>query len=310
MIEAGFALLVAAVVVAAAVVVRAAARANQGAPDRRLMPSDESGVGLIRDLPAPREGEGGAVARFDAWFDAAVRRSGLDASAAGVAAVMFLSAVALGGGLWLWKERLGLLVLGVAVGLLIPLALVAYYSRRHRAQLQEQLPDAIRMLAGSVRAGQSLEQAIVFYAQHGTQPMAAEFEHCSALMRLGLSPAAALQTTAARVRLTDFDLLASTVGLYTQTGGNLVLLMDRLADSVRDRNQFAGRFFAATAQSRVVAVGVAAVAPVLLVVYALVEPEYVQAFFDNPSGWLLLLVCGTLEVIGVVWLWQILRIDH
>jgi tight adherence protein B len=166
------------------------------------------------------------------------------------------------------------------------------------------------MLSGSIRAGQSLEDAIGFYARHGVQPLAGEFEYCAALMRLGLSPAAALQSAAARVRLLDFDLLASTVGLYTQTGGNLVLLMERLADSVRDRNQFTSRFLAATAQSRVVAIAIASVAPLLLLGYALADPDHVQAFFNNSTGWTLLIGCAILEVIGVVWLWQVLRIDY
>lgn len=309
MVEAGVALLIAAIVVAVALVIRASARASRETVDRRLIPSDESGVGLTRTIPPPPQQEG-PVGRFDVWFDTAVRRSGLDASPVGVAAVMFLLAVTLGGVMYLWKEQLGLVVLGVFVGVVIPLALVAYWHRRYRAQLQAQLPDAIRMLSGSIRAGQSLEDAIGFYARHGVQPLASEFEHCAALMRLGLSPAAALQGTAARVRLLDFDLLASTVGLYTQTGGNLVMLMERLADSVRDRNQFASRFLAATAQSRVVAVAIASVAPMILLAYALAEPEHVQAFFNNSAGWTLLLACAVLEVIGVVWLWQVLRIDY
>lgn len=309
MIEAGFALLIAAVVVAVAVVVRTAAGARREEADRRLIPSDESGVGLTRTIPPPPRPAGG-LARFDEWFDVAVRRSGMDASPAGVVAVMILLAAAFGGGLYLWRDQFGLTALGVVLGLLIPLAVVVYYHRRYRAQLQAQLPDAIRMLAGSVRAGQSLEEAIGFYARHGVQPLASEFEHCAALMRLGLSPAAALQSVANRVRLLDFDLLASTVGLYTQTGGNLVVLLDRLADSVRERNQFAGQFFAATAQGRIVAVGIAAVAPLILLGYVLFEPEHVQVFFNSSTGWTLLAGCAVLEVIGVVWLWQILRIDY
>src|SRR5262249_20929439 len=144
---------------------------------------------------------------------------------------------------------------GIALGFLLPLGIVSYASRRFRWQLQQQIPDAFRMLSGSVRAGQTLEQAIEFYAERGNKPLADEFGYCAGLMRLGMSPFAALQSTAARIRLLDFDLLVSTVGLYTQTGGNLVLLLERLADSVRDRNQYYGQFFAATAQGRIVAVG-------------------------------------------------------
>jgi tight adherence protein B len=223
---------------------------------------------------------------------------------------MLLLALAVGGGLYLWKEQLGLAAAGVVAGLGVPLAVVAVKYRRYRQQLQSQLPDAFRTLAGSVRAGQTLDQAIDFYAKHGRQPLAEHFAHCSALIQLGMSPAVALQSTSARLRLLDFDLLVSTAGLYAQTGGNLVLLLERLADSVRDRNHYAGQFFAATAQSRIVAIAIGVAAPAFLLVYLLAEPEHVQAFLQSTSGWAVLGVCALLEVVGVVWMWRILKIDY
>ncbi len=300
---------VAALVLLIAVVVRAAATSRQRQEDRRLAATDDSSI-LVR-TPAPPQAEAqGTLTRFDRWFDTAVLRSGLDATPAGVFAVMFLLATALGGGLYLWREQFGLAALGIVIGVAVPLAVVAYAYRRYRRQLQNQLPDALRMLAGSVRAGQTIEQAIEFYARHGAQPLAEEFGHCAALLQLGVAPTAALQSTAERVRLLDFDLLVSTVGLYTQTGGNLVLLMERLADSVRDRNAFVGQFYAATAQSRLVAIALGCAAPLFFLVYVLVEPDHVQAFFASSGGWATLGLCAALEVIGVIWLWRILKIDY
>ena len=277
---------------------------------RRLdaVASGDSGVGLVPTKPATPEN--GVRSRFDTWFEVAVRRSGMDASPAGVIGVMLLMAIVLGGGVYMWKENIGLAALGVGLGFLIPLGVVAYASRRFRWQLQQQIPDAFRMLSGSIRAGQTLDQAIEFYSERGNKPLADEFAYCAGLMRLGMGPYAALQSTANRVRLLDFDLLVSTVGLYTQTGGNLVLMLERLADSVRDRNQYYGQFFAATAQGRIVAIALGCAAPLMLLVYALAEPEHVQAFFASSKGWLVLLGCAVMEVIGIVWLWRILKVDY
>lgn len=309
MLELGFILLVTIVTLVILLIFNSAlARRSQTSQRLDSIAAGESGVGLAAVLPPPPET--GPRARFDTWFEVAVRRSGLDASPAGVVAVMFLIAVVLGGGVYLWKESLGLTALGVALGFLIPLAVIAYASRRFRWQLQLQIPDAFRMLAGSVRAGQTLDQAIEFYAERGNKPLADEFAHCAGLLRLGMGPFAALQQTAARVRLLDFDLLVSTVGLYTQTGGNLVLMLERLADSVRDRNQYYGQFFAATAQGRIVAFALGAAGPLLLLIYALAEPEHVQAFFASARGWMVLAFCAVLQVIGIVWLWRILKVDY
>ncbi|MCS7021589.1 MAG: type II secretion system F family protein [Gemmataceae bacterium] len=275
--------------------------------ERRLLSPPDSGVGLTRLAPEP---EPDLRSRFDTWFETAVRHSGLDASPLGVLAVMVFLATLLGGSIWLWKENLGLTIVGILLGLGIPLGVVAWASRRYRRQLQEQLPDAFRMIAGSVRAGLPIEDAIRFYAEQGAPPLANELRHTVGLMQLGLSPTAALQSTARRIRLMDFDLLVSTVGLYTQTGGNLVLLLERLADSVRDRNQYRGQFLAATAQGRIVAIAIGLAGPLLLLAYLLAEPEYVQGFLNSPSGWSIILMCGLMQLIGIVWLLQILKIEY
>jgi tight adherence protein B len=304
--EVGFMIVVMVSVLAVILAIRARADRRQQSALRLREIAGESGVGLSAlEPPSP-----GVRSRVDEWFDTAVRRSGLDASPAGVVAVMLLMATIFGAGLYLWKEQLWLAGLGIVVGVLVPLAIVTFYYRRYRRELQDQLPDAFRMLAGSVRAGQTLEQAITFYAQRGVKPLADEFGYAAGLMQLGMGPAAALQSTAARVKLLDFDLLVSTVGLYTQTGGNLILLLERLADSVRDRNQFHGQFFAATAQSRVVAIAIGIAAPLLLLVYVLAEPDHVQAFLASTTGWSLLALCAALEIIGVIWLWRILKVDY
>jgi tight adherence protein B len=305
--EVTFAALVAAAVLVVGLAARAVVGGRAAARDARLDTGDESGVDLGARPVAPATPMG-PLARFDAWFDTAVRRAELDASPAGVVAVMMLLAVAAGGGLYLWKESLGLAGLGIVVGLAVPLAVVTVYYRAYRWRLQAQLPDAYRMLAGSVRANQSLEQAIEFYAKHGGPPLAEHFAHCAGLLQLGLSPVRAVQSTAERVRLLDFDLLVATVALYTTTGGNLTLLLERLADSVRDRNDYANQFFAATAQSRAVALAIGAAAPLLLLGYVLFEPDHVQRFLASPSGWAVLAVCAALEVIGAVWVWRVLRV--
>lgn len=288
-----------------------AVRERQTTAEKRLADiAPESGVGLDRMpsiTPAPPTG---TRSRFDNWFENAVRRSGLDASPAGVVAVMILAATILSASLYFWKGQWGLVALGIVVGVGIPLAVVAIAHRQYRWRLQEQIPDCYRMLAGSIRAGLTLEQAIEFYSERGVKPLTEEFAHSSALIRLGMSPYAALQSTANRIRLLDFDLLVSTIGLYTQTGGNLVLLLERLADSVRDRNHFLGQFFAATAQSRIVALAIGSAAPLILLAYVLYEPEHIATFFASKSGWAILAGCAILEIIGVLWLWRLLKIDY
>ncbi len=70
-----------------------------------------------------------------------------------------------------------------------------------------------------------------------------------------------------RVRLPDFKIFVSTVGLSYQSGGNLALLLDRLAVAARDRIQFLGYFRAATALGRTAGIVLGLAMPVLVIAY-------------------------------------------
>lgn len=315
-IEIVFAVVATAIVMAVVFVIRSGMdRRRQVEKERVFGDDDSSASGILvtgdRPITLVRAPEDTSVAaRLDRWFGRAVGRSGLDASPTGVVALMALMGLVIGVALYLWKERVGLAMFGVALGVAIPFVVIAIMQGRFKRKLQEQLPDALYMLSGGMRAGQTVDQAIQLVADRGNKPLADEFKHCAGLLKLGMSPAAALKGTAERVNLLDFNLLASTVGLYSQTGGNLAALLDRLAASVRDRNQFRGQFMATTAQSRIVSTLMAAAVPLFLLGYILFEPEHVQVFLQSPMGWSILAACLLLELIGVVWVWRLFRVQY
>jgi tight adherence protein B len=309
-----FAVLTACMVFGVLLVIRSGSDRRRQAESARLRDdSDDSGVIQLSKDPitlTPKPVPTGAGARVDRWFDRAVVHSGLDASPAGVVALSSLLGLVFAAGLYFWKQQLGLTLLGVALGVAIPVIVVAILQGRYKKKIQDQLPDALYLLAGSLRSGLTLEQALEFFSQRGNKPLADEFKHTVGLMRLGSPVTAALKATADRIGLLDFDLLVSTVGLYTQTGGNLAMLFDRLAASVRDRNQFRGQFRASTAQARVVALAIGAAVPLFLIAYALFEPQHVAVFFASTAGWTILIGCVIMEIIGVLWLWQVFKIEY
>jgi tight adherence protein B len=311
-----FAILTAAAVFGIVLVIRNGGDRRREAERERVLGlnTEDSGVitlassGPITLTPPPQPT--GPSAKIDRWFDTAVSRSGLDASPAGVVALSSLLGLLFAAGLYFWKDQIGLALFGLALGVAIPIIVVSIMQGRYKQKLQNQLPDCFYLLAGSLRSGLTLEQAIDLYAERGNKPLADEFKHTSGLLKLGASVPTALKSSAQRIDLLDFNLLVSTVGLYMQTGGNMALLLDRLAASVRDRNTFRGQFKASTAQARAVAVAMACAVPLFLVVYALFEPEHIGVFFTSANGWAIAVGCVILEVIGVIWVWRLFKVDY
>jgi len=251
-----------------------------------------------------------ALRRMDDGFSRMVARSDLKITAEQALATMFLTGIVVAAALYFWRGQLWLTTLGFLTGLIVIFGYIFLKQMGYARRLQQQLPDALFLIARSVRSGLSLDQAIEQASQQGIQPLAGEFKSAHQQIRLGISIPAALQLMGRRINLVDFDAFVSTIALYAQTGGNLPLLLDRLASSARDHNQFRGFFAAATAQSRITALFIGAAAPVLLLIYAIFEPEHLQTFFRSNTGWMILGGCLVLEIIGAFWLYRMLKIDY
>jgi tight adherence protein B len=275
---------------------------------QRRLRGPESGSDPSIALPADEAR--GAMERMDRGFESMIRRTGIEAEPSQALAFIALVAVGLAGLLFLWRGELWLTILGLVVGGVGTLIVYFVLQNRYRRRLSEQLPDAFYLLARSLRAGLSLEQAIALTGEQGAQPLAEEFRRCAAQLRLGLAIPAALQLVARRIRLLDFNVFVTTVSLYYTMGGNLAMLLDRLAASTRDRNHFRGYFRTATALGRVTAVFIGVMTPLMLLGYAIFQPDHVRAFFESPQGWTAIGVAAALQIIGIIWLYRLLRMQY
>jgi len=201
-------------------------------------------------------------------------------------------------------------LIGVMLGTIIVWIILLVNRFRYRLKLQDQLPDTIFLIARSLRAGLSLEQALLLVGNQGVEPLASEFRQANNQIQLGLTVPTALAGMARRLRVSDFNNLVSTISLYTVTGGNLPLLLDRLAASTREQNQFRAYFRSATALGRLSSFFIAGAGPVFFIVYALMDPEYAEFFFTSQAGLTALLMAMFIESIGLFWLWNIIRLDY
>ena len=268
--------------------------------------TDRLGLGA----PVAAEPDPGLAGRLDRAFAALVVRSGLKLGAGQASALILLSAVGAAVGLAVAGRMLWLAVPGFIAGTALPLVGLVVLQGRWRRQLQAQVPDILSLIARSLRAGMSLEQAIALSGQYGPSPLAQEFRHLSERISLGLPLRHALRTMAARLRLSDLDVLLSVLTLQGSVGGNLPMLLDRVAAGARDRNQFRGHVQAATAMSRTSGTFVALGQPLLLLIYMIWQPEMFAKFFDTPTGIYALGLSFALEIVGVIWIVLLLRIDY
>ena len=249
------------------------------------------------------------IGRVDAQFDrlAVGTQLGLTGeSAAGwVLLVAALSAAA--GYLATFDE---LIALGAAVlgGFAVFLLFWVLQNRRKRA-IQEQLPDGCFQLSRSIRSGLALPAALRETANYVPQPLAGLFARLAAALSLGESTRAAVRRVADDARVTDFDLVTEVIALNSESGGNLPTMLDRLASSIRDRNQFRGYFRSVTALARAAAIFLALAAPVAFLLYWIFPEQrsLLVPFLEMREGQWMLGIAIALEVIGLIWIAILLR---
>jgi tight adherence protein B len=249
----------------------------------------------------------GPVGRFDRWFLGLVRDSGLGWDPASTVLTFILCGIVAAGVLFLWREDPLPAALGLGVGLILPATYLAYRKRKRIRQLQEQLPTALDMLARSVRAGHSLDQALLLVGRQSAEPLAGEFRMCARQLEMGLSMSSVMRSLVDRVRLHDVRIFTTTLTVHRQTGGNIASVLERLARVVRDRLSYRRQLRVATGAGRASAMLVALVGPAVFLFFFFFRPEYINTMLHSPLGQTMLIAAAFLELVGLIWTARLLK---
>lgn len=274
-----------------------------------IVGSDEPKEETLESLLESSQKPSGLFSDLDNAFDSLMERTGLGLSPIQGACWILLGGVAAAIAGYVPRQELWQSGLAFIGGTIVVLTILIWHAVRHRRLVQSQLPDALFMLARSTRAGQNLEQALHLVGHEGGAAIAPEFRRCAAQIRLGLPIVTALQNMAARLNLLDVNALVSAVALHETTGGNLPMLLDRLASSARDRNHFHGFIRSATALGRLSAFAIALMTPGILIVYCYYQPNYAQTMLQTRIGLTMIGTALGLEIIGIIWLYRLLKIE-
>lgn len=190
-------------------------------------------------------------------------------------------------GLAATRHALAGLVLGL-LGLLVPLLVLQGRQASRLRRFDAQLPDALMLLAASLRAGHSFSQAMQTVAAELPPPLAAEFAWASGEAALGVPLDLALGRMTERVPSPDLDLVVTAILIQLPLGGNLAEVLDAIADTIRERVRLAGEVRTLTAEGKLSAVILIVLAPALALLLSLRDPTYFQPLLASPTGhWLI-----------------------
>ena len=200
--------------------------------------------------------------------------------------------------------------LGLGIGASVPTMLLVAKRDRRSHKLSEQLPDALDMMARSLRAGHALPSAFRLVATEMPEPVCIEFGHAFEEQNLGGSfERAVLQMTKRMPTNGDLKIFAVSVVIQKETGGNLVEVIEKMADTIRSRYRFFGKLRSLTAEGRASGLVLGALPIVAGLASALGNPHYMRLLITTRVGQGFLIYAAISWVLGVLWLRKMTKVN-
>jgi tight adherence protein B len=191
---------------------------------------------------------------------------------------------------------------------LLPILWLLWRRKRRRKQFASQLPDALEMLARSLRSGQSLQAGFNMVANEMSAPIGREFGRVFEETNLGIPMEETLKDLTERVPNLDLKFFATAVILQRQTGGDLAEILDKIGSLIRQRFQIWGQIQALTGEGRLSGIVLMALPVLLFFAVYYLNPDYVMMLFTDPIGKKMLAVAIFLQVLGALVIRKIVNI--
>jgi len=184
---------------------------------------------------------------------------------------------------------------GLFVGAGIPHMVVNFFIKRRTNQFNGKFPDAIELLVRGLRSGLPVTETLGVVAQEVPGPVGEEFKSITDRIRVGRTMEDALQETADRLGIPEFNFFCITLAIQRETGGNLAETLSNLADVLRKRGQMKLKIRAMSSESKASAYIVGALPFIVFVMIWWINPTYISGFFSEDR----LIVAG---LGGMVWM--------
>ena len=187
--------------------------------------------------------------------------------------------------------------LGLSLTLgMLPIIFLRWKRKRKTLKIEKFMPDAMELLARSLRSGHTLQGTLELVSQEIPKPLGTEMRITYEEQRLGLSIAQAFRRMGERVDSQDLQFFVTAVLIQSETGGNLSEILDNIGSIIRDRLKLKGKVQSLTAEGRFSALVLSLLPFVTFFAFYLVNQKYIMTLIKEPMG-VRLLTAGIISII-------------
>lgn len=194
---------------------------------------------------------------------------------------------------------------------------IPYFSRewvirtlkRRRNRFAEQLPDALQVIASALRSGHSFAGALAVVVESASEPMKNEMQQVVADEQRGVPIQNSLEVVAERMASRDVEQLALVAQLQREAGGDAAEVVDRVAETVRERFDLKRLIHTLTMQGRMSRWIVSALPIVVIAAVELENPHYFHPLTSTLGGRIVLGLAAAWAVTGSFVIKKIVEIE-
>jgi len=203
---------------------------------------------------------------------------------------------------------IGAVFLGAAAAA-APRTILRTLANRRRRAFANQLEGSLQTIAGSLRAGYGLVQAMSTVAEESPSPTSDEFNRVVVESRLGRSIEDSLAAMAERLENEDLGWVVEAIEIQHEVGGNLAEVLDTVTDTIRERNQLRRQVQALSAEGKISAIILLSLPLVIAFFIAMISPDYLAELTDTGVGRIMIGVAALLMLAGSAWIKRIIRVE-
>jgi tight adherence protein B len=195
-------------------------------------------------------------------------------------------------------------------GAVLPLPFLYVRLKRTRRlyKLEQQLPEALGMMVSALRVGHSLIASLGAVGRESSEPIAGEIRKCFEEQNYGVDLRTALAHLTERAPVQDFRIFAAAMMIQRDSGGNLAEVLDKVAQTTRDRFRLKKQVLVHTAQGRLTGWVLSLLPVVLGLLLYLLNPDGISMLWTRPLGLKMLYTAIGMDTAGALIIRKIVAI--
>jgi tight adherence protein B len=222
---------------------------------------------------------------------------------------VLLSSSGIAGVVWLYLHHPLFTLTAFLVSAVIPLVLLNKKRAKRLEKFEEQLPEALQMMARALRTGYPFTECMKIVSTEMSEPISQEFGMTYEEINYGRNIEVAFALMIERVPSLSLIAMTTAIVIQRETGGNLAEVLLKIGDVLRGRFKLQRRIKTLSAEGMLSAWVLLMLPLGMFGLLNLANAEYFKPVYDSPDRMTYLYIFVGMELSAAFWIRRIITID-